>query len=161
MVTYAIKVLVVKTRSVLSLLTSTESLCTLQDDGTTSRHHTSVNGHHSKVCMNRRLLSQYETDRCWTDMALDISAAFDASRTNHSLLFQRLEHTFGMIGSALDWLRSFLSGRSQYVAAGGERSVTAPCESGVFSACTVVVLTICCSCKQHCRSPSCQYSPVC
>jgi len=36
-----------------------------------------------------------------------------------------------MNGSALDWLRSFVSGCLQYVAAGGERSVTAPCESGV------------------------------
>ena len=67
--------------------------------------------------------------RCTALLALDISAAFDA--VNHSLLCQRLQHTFGMNGSALDWLRSFASGGSQYVAAGDERSVTAPCESGV------------------------------
>jgi len=36
-----------------------------------------------------------------------------------------------MNGSTLDWLRSFVSGRSQYVAAGDERSETAPCKSGV------------------------------
>jgi len=62
-------------------------------------------------------------------LALDISAAFDAF--NDPILCQRLQLTFGMNGSALDWLRSFVSGRSQYVAAGGERFDTAPCESGV------------------------------
>ena len=67
--------------------------------------------------------------RCTALLALDISTAFDA--VNHSVLCQRLQHTFGMSGTALDWLRSFVSGRSQYVAAGGERSVTAACESGV------------------------------
>lgn len=67
--------------------------------------------------------------RCTALLALDISAAFDA--VNHSILCQRLQHTFGINGSVLDWLGSFVSGRSQYVAAGGERSDTAPCESGV------------------------------
>ena len=67
--------------------------------------------------------------RCTALVALDISAAFDA--VNHSLLCQRLQHTFGMNGSALDWLRLFVCGRLQYVAVGGERSVTAACESGV------------------------------
>jgi len=68
--------------------------------------------------------------RCTALLALDICTAFDA--VNHSVLCQRLQHTFGMNGWALDWLRSFVSGRSQYVAAGGERSVTAPCEPGVL-----------------------------
>jgi len=80
--------------------------------------------------------------RCTALLVLDISAAFDA--VNHSLLCQWLQHTFGMNGSALDWLRSFVSSRSQYVAAGGERSVTAPCESGVPM---VQCLDPCCS---HC-----------
>ena len=93
--------------------------------------------------------------RCTALLALDISAAFDA--VNYSLLCQRFQHTFGMNGSALDWLRSFVSGRSQYVAAGGERSVTAACESGVprVQCLEPAVLTVCCSRKQHCRSPSC------
>jgi len=68
--------------------------------------------------------------RCITLLALDISAALDA--VNHSILCQRLLHTFGLNGLALDWLRSFVSGHSQYVAAGGKRSETALCESGVL-----------------------------
>ena len=67
--------------------------------------------------------------RCTALLALDISAAFDA--VNHRILCQRLQHSFGVNGSALDWLRSFMSGHSQYVAAGGERSDTVPCESSV------------------------------
>jgi len=75
------------------------------------------------------ILTAVGEGRCTVLLALDISAAFDA--VNHSILCQRFQQTFGMNGSALDWLRSFVSGCSQYVAAGGERSETAPCESHV------------------------------
>jgi len=44
---------------------------------------------------------------------LDLSAAFD-----HGLLFQRLNHDFGISGTVLDWLRSYLGGRSQSVVDG-------------------------------------------
>jgi len=68
--------------------------------------------------------------RCTALMELDISAAFD--EVNHRILCQRLQHSFGVSGSALDWLRSFVSGRSEYVAAGVERSdMRGPCESCV------------------------------
>jgi len=48
-------------------------------------------------------------------------------------LCQRLESLFGLNGSALSWITSFLSDRSQYVAVGNERSetVTVRCVSGV------------------------------
>ena len=67
--------------------------------------------------------------RYTAQLALDISTAFDA--VNQSILCHRLQHTFGLNHSALDWLRLFVSGRSRYVAAGGERSEIAPSESGV------------------------------
>ena len=57
-VMYTIKVTL--QTAVLSLLTTTpitDSLSTLHDDGTTKRHHTSVSCR-SKVCVNKRLLSQ-------------------------------------------------------------------------------------------------------
>jgi len=46
---------------------------------------------------------------------LDLSAAFDC--VDHDLL-QRLEFSFGLDGVVLEWIRSFLTGRSQQIAYG-------------------------------------------
>ena len=51
---------------------------------------------------------------------LDLSAAFDT--IDHSILLQRLNHTFGIVGSALDWFTSYLSNRFQAVLINGIRS---------------------------------------
>ena len=42
---------------------------------------------------------------------LDLSAAFDT--VNHEILLRRLETTFGITGTALQWLSSYLGNRSQ------------------------------------------------
>ena len=47
---------------------------------------------------------------------LDLSAAFNT--VNHDILIARLRDRFGIGGIALEWFRSYLSGRSQYVAIG-------------------------------------------
>ena len=44
---------------------------------------------------------------------LDPSAAFDI--VDHSLLLARLSARFGICDQALDWFRSYLSDRTQYV----------------------------------------------
>ena len=68
-------------------------------------------------------------DKCTVLLVLDIPAAFDA--VDHTILCQRLESLFGVNGTALSWITSFLSDRSQYVAVSNERSETARCVSGV------------------------------
>jgi len=44
---------------------------------------------------------------------LDLSAAFDC--VDHDILLHRLQSSSGLAGKVLDWLRSFLTGRSQQV----------------------------------------------
>ena len=66
---------------------------------------------------------------CTVLLALDISAAFDA--VNYLILYRRIESDFGVTGTALSWLRSFVSDRSQYVAVGSVKSETCALSSGV------------------------------
>ena len=80
--------------------------------------------------------------RVWSDMLmaadnrkvtllslLDMSAAFDC--VDHSILLHRLQVAVGIGSTALDWIRSFLSGRTQQIVYGGEQSVTSVVLFGV------------------------------
>jgi len=60
---------------------------------------------------------------------LDLSAAFDT--VDHNTLLRRLEISYGLGGSVLSWLRSYLNGRNQYVRYGRLMSAPAPVLSGV------------------------------
>jgi hypothetical protein len=62
-------------------------------------------------------------------IGLDLSAAFDT--IDHGILIQRLEKTFGLAGTALEWVRSYLSLRTQYVTVGSEHSPNTPVTVGV------------------------------
>ena len=46
-------------------------------------------------------------------VALDLSEAFDT--VDHSVFISRLEHTLGLGGLALEWVRAYLSDRASFV----------------------------------------------
>jgi len=60
---------------------------------------------------------------------LDLSAAFDS--VDQQILIERLQRAFGVRGRALDWLSSYLSGRTQFVRYSGATSSVASVLCGV------------------------------
>lgn len=62
-------------------------------------------------------------------VALDLSAAFDT--LDHPILLKRLEVRFGVSGSALEWFKSYLTGRSQEVTVKDAVSDMVPLRFGV------------------------------
>ena len=59
---------------------------------------------------------------------MDFSKAFD--KVSHSLLQHKLDH-YGIRGKTGEWIKTFLSDRSQSVVIEGESSDKIPVESGV------------------------------
>ena len=62
-------------------------------------------------------------------IGLDLSAAFDT--VDHSTLIERLQSEFGVVDTALHWLRSYLGDRTQYVKMGRHRSDAVRLDVGV------------------------------
>ena len=60
---------------------------------------------------------------------LDLSAAFNC--VDHGILLDRLETSFGFSGVILDWMRSYLVGRRQYVKNNGSTSSVTVMQCGV------------------------------
>src|SRR5678815_196014 len=88
---------------------------------------------HSTETLLLRLLSDFYSaiDRGQvTLLALfDVSSAFDS--VDHSILLQRLSTSFGLVDQPLDWLTSFLTGRSNCVVLGSSRSLWVSAPFGV------------------------------
>ena len=59
---------------------------------------------------------------------MDFSKAFD--KVSHSLLIHKLNH-YGITGKTNEWIKNFLSDRTQSVVVEGETSTSIPVESGV------------------------------
>jgi len=58
-----------------------------------------------------------------------LSAAFDT--VDHEILLQRLQSEFGVTDTPLDWLRSYLETRTQFVKLGQHQSPTVALDVGV------------------------------
>ena len=86
-------------------------------NGLHGRFQSAYKAHHSTEIAvlritNDILLSMDREDNVFP-LLPDLSAAFDT--VNHSLLLSRLENSFGIRGTVLQWFHSYLSGRSQFV----------------------------------------------
>ena len=62
-------------------------------------------------------------------LSLDISAAFDT--LDHRRLLDRSEELFDFDDTVLQWLNSYIAGRSQFVSIGGRHSSTVTMTTGV------------------------------
>jgi hypothetical protein len=89
--------------------------------------------HHSTESALLRVLSDLfssvDSGRISLLALLDVSAAFDT--VDHAILLDRLSISFGITGSAFDWMRSFVVGRTQTVHYCGSISQCAVVRSGV------------------------------
>src|SRR6187399_1042686 len=88
--------------------------------------------HSTETCIIKTLSDMYKSIDTGTStlaVALDLSAAFDT--VCHSTLLSRLQYSFGISGTALEWISSYISGRSQFIAAGGQKSSTQSLTFGV------------------------------
>ena len=59
------------------------------------------------------IMMSLDNGNCVILVLLDLSAAFDT--VNHDLLLSRLEKRFGITGTVLDWFKSYLCCRTQFV----------------------------------------------
>ena len=88
--------------------------------------------HSTETAMLKILNDVYNTadgQRSTCLVALDLSAAFDT--LDHATIIDRLRHTFGIESSAIDWLTSYLTNRSQFVKFGDFLSTPTHCSIGV------------------------------
>ena len=59
---------------------------------------------------------------------LDLSAAFDT--VDHQILLERLKNMFGLTGTVINWITSYLLGRLQKVVVGNANSSAVPLSCG-------------------------------
>ena len=83
---------------------------------------------HALLNAQNTILHSLDRNQISLLLLLDYSKAFDV--LEHTTLLRKLEH-YGIRGIALDWFRSYLCGRQQYVSINGTNSSRASIEYGV------------------------------
>ena len=105
----------------------------LEEHGLLPKHQSGFRARHSTETALLKVLSDILSAADQGDVTLlgllDMSAAFDT--VDHDILLHHLEESFGLSGSFLNWLSSFLHGRTQQVIFNGIASATADVTSGV------------------------------
>ena len=69
--------------------------------------------------ITERIRKSIDNKKFGCGIYIDLSKAFDT--VNHEILLKKLEH-YGVRGSSLNWFRSYLCNRKQYVFLNGESS---------------------------------------
>ena len=96
----------------------------LNSSGLFDKFQSGFRPHHSTETALIRVLNdiRLNTDLCKVSVLvlLDLSAAFDT--VDHSILLNRLETWAGLIGTVLEWFRSYLEEQSYFVTIGSYES---------------------------------------
>ena len=85
-------------------------------------------GHSTETVLNRVYTAANDM-QVTVLIGLDLSAAYDTA--NRSILLEWLQLEFGVIGTPLTWLQSYLGGRTQFVKLGLHQSLVVELEVGV------------------------------
>ena len=102
--------------------------CHVEDNNLNEIYQSAYIPHHSMetalIKVQNDILRAIDNNSCVILVLLDLSPEFDT--VDHSILLHRLSHRFGIVDSALEWFRSYLSDRYQTVKVNG--AVSSNCE---------------------------------
>ena len=83
---------------------------------------------HALVSLTEAIRNTLDNKRLGCGIFIDLQKAFDT--VNHRILLSKMEH-YGIRGCALEWFKSYLSNRKQYVFVNGSNSNLLPINCGV------------------------------
>ena len=83
---------------------------------------------HALVSLTEAVRNTLDNKRLGCRIFIDLQKAFDT--VNHRTLLSKMEH-YGVRGCALEWFKSYLSDRKQYVSVNGSNSNLLPITCGV------------------------------